>query len=129
MPSFAMSVRSEAIYPDRASAECLEGEVTVGFTIGPGGTPTDLVILKAEPPGYFEEATLKNVAKWQLSEPEGTVKEQTIQFRIADIERCTPSKAGEPEGFQPAPQDGHNYVLKPTGSPRVSTNRCRPAAA
>jgi len=49
-------VRVNPQYPAKAAAAGIEGWVHVRFTITPQGTTTNVSVVKAEPPGYFESA-------------------------------------------------------------------------
>jgi protein TonB len=49
-------VRVNPQYPAKAAAAGIEGWVHVRFTITPQGTTSDVAVVKAEPPGYFEAA-------------------------------------------------------------------------
>jgi protein TonB len=49
-------VRVNPQYPAKAAASGIEGWVHVRFTITPQGTTSEIAVVKAEPPGYFEGA-------------------------------------------------------------------------
>ncbi len=52
-------------YPRRAAARGIEGWVVVSFTITETGTVTDAVVVGSEPPGMFDSAALRTVARYK----------------------------------------------------------------
>ncbi len=60
-------VRVEPDYPLRAREQNLEGWVQVQFTVTATGTVRDAAVVAAEPPGVFDAAALKAVARWRYS--------------------------------------------------------------
>lgn len=60
-------VRVEPDYPPRAKQRGIEGWVEVEFTITPIGTVEDPRILRANPPGVFEQAVLRAVRRWRYN--------------------------------------------------------------
>jgi protein TonB len=58
-------VRVDPLYPARAQARGVEGSVHLRFTITPQGTTTDIEVLEADPPGYFERAATNAVRKYR----------------------------------------------------------------
>jgi len=60
-------VRIDPDYPPRARQRGIEGWVEVEFTITPLGTVEDPKILRANPPGVFEQATLRAVRRWRYN--------------------------------------------------------------
>ena len=60
-------VRIPPDYPARALARGLEGWVEVQFTITPTGTVRNAKVVNAEPPGIFDDAALKSIARWRYN--------------------------------------------------------------
>ena len=60
-------VRIPPDYPPRALARGLEGWVEVQFTITPTGTVRNAKVVNAEPPGIFDDAALKSIARWRYN--------------------------------------------------------------
>ena len=58
-------VRVNPRYPPRANARGIEGWVWLEFTITPQGTTKDIVVLDADPKGYFERAAKNAVKKYK----------------------------------------------------------------
>ena len=58
-------VRIQPIYPLRARSRGIEGWVEVEFAIAKDGNVVNPVIIDAEPPGVFDNASLKAVSKWR----------------------------------------------------------------
>jgi protein TonB len=52
-------------YPERALSRGIEGYVLVEFMVTKLGTVSNPVVIKAEPPGYFERAALKAASKFK----------------------------------------------------------------
>lgn len=77
-------------YPASAAREGIEGEVEVEFTIRADGSVTDVTILRATPPGVFEQAARRAVARWQFlpQQVDGravdTRARQVLEFRLPD---------------------------------------------
>ncbi|MGQ0656703.1 MAG: TonB family protein [Chromatiales bacterium] len=53
-------------YPPRALRAGIEGVVTVEFTVTPEGGVKDVKVVKAEPPGVFDDAAVQGVTKWKF---------------------------------------------------------------
>jgi protein TonB len=58
-------VRVNPQYPPRAQSAGVEGRVHLRFTVTPQGTTTDVQVVSAEPPGYFESAAMSAVKKYK----------------------------------------------------------------
>jgi protein TonB len=58
--------KPEPRYPPRALRAGIEGVVTVEFIVTPEGGVRDVKVVKAEPPGVFDEATIQGVTKWKF---------------------------------------------------------------
>ena len=52
-------------YPQRALARGIEGWVLVGFTIAETGAVVDAVVVDAHPPGFFDAAALRALARYK----------------------------------------------------------------
>ncbi|GIX21657.1 MAG: hypothetical protein KatS3mg121_0440 [Gammaproteobacteria bacterium] len=59
-------VGAPAEYPRRALRRGIEGHVLVSFTVTKEGDVTDIKILEAEPPGYFEDAVIEAVSQYKF---------------------------------------------------------------
>jgi len=60
-------VRVEPDYPPKAKQRGISGWVELEFTIGPAGTVEDLKILRSNPRGVFDRATLRAVRRWRYN--------------------------------------------------------------
>jgi len=60
-------VRVDPQYPPQARQRRIEGWVDVEFTIGPAGTVVDPKVIGADPPGVFEQATLRAVRRYRYN--------------------------------------------------------------
>jgi len=60
-------VRVDPDYPPKAKQRRIEGWVDVEFTIGPAGTVENPRVIGANPPGVFEDATLRAVRRYRYS--------------------------------------------------------------
>ncbi|MBI4693445.1 MAG: energy transducer TonB [Gammaproteobacteria bacterium] len=75
-------------YPARALRDGIEGVVTVEFTVDAAGTVHDPKVLKAEPPGIFDEAVLRVMEQWRFSpkivdgRPTGRRARQDVRFQL-----------------------------------------------
>lgn len=58
-------VRIEPTYPPRPYERGIEGWVLVEFSISPAGTVIDPIVVDSEPPGTFDRAALRAVARWR----------------------------------------------------------------
>lgn len=58
-------VRVNPRYPPRAQSRGIEGWVYLEFTITPQGTTTDIVVLDADPKGFFERSAINAVKKYK----------------------------------------------------------------
>lgn len=59
--------QSRPEYPYRAKVRGIEGSVQLEFTVLPDGTCADIVVLSANPPGYFEKAAVYSVSTWRFA--------------------------------------------------------------
>jgi protein TonB len=60
-------VRIAPEYPPRAVSRGIEGWVQVQFTITATGTVKDAKVVAADPPGIFDDAALKAIARWRYN--------------------------------------------------------------
>ena len=58
-------VRIPPQYPQRAASRSIEGWVQLEFTITESGGVEDIVVIAAEPSGYFERAAERALARWK----------------------------------------------------------------
>ena len=84
-------VRVNPMYPPRAQARGIEGWVLVQFTVTKQGTTKDVVVIDADPKGYFERAAINAVKKYRYKPriEDGIAVERTgvqlvISFAIED---------------------------------------------
>ncbi len=75
-------------YPYLARRRGVEGAVTVRFLVDRGGAVRNLEVIKAEPPGVFEETVLRTVKRWRFApgvkdgEAVETWVETTVRFKL-----------------------------------------------
>lgn len=60
-------VRIAPEYPPRALRRGIEGWVQVQFTITATGAVKDATVVQADPPGLFDEAALRSIARWRYN--------------------------------------------------------------
>jgi len=58
-------VRVPPQYPQRANSRGIEGWVQLEFTITEVGGVTDIIVIAAEPSGYFERAASRALSRWK----------------------------------------------------------------
>lgn len=78
-------VRVEPEYPARAMSRRIEGWVDVLFTIGKAGNVEDPKVVRANPPGVFEQAALRAIRRWRYTpriEDGKAVKQPGIGVRL-----------------------------------------------
>ncbi len=56
-------------YPDAAYEADIEGYVVMEIVIAPDGQVTSVKVIKAEPPGWFEDAAVTAVKQWRYRPP------------------------------------------------------------
>jgi len=81
-PATALSLNIKPIYPEFAAENCIEGDVAVEYTFNSEGKPTNILIIEANPPGVFEEATKKNMSLWFFPEKTGQTEQETLSYRL-----------------------------------------------
>jgi protein TonB len=60
-------VRIAPEYPARALSRGIEGWVQVQFTITATGAVKDAKVVAADPPGLFDDAALRSIARWRYN--------------------------------------------------------------
>lgn len=81
-------VRANAVYPQRALRQKIEGHVTARLTINAQGTVDDVKIIEAEPRGVFEREAIRAMYKYKFKpkmedgHPVGQTATQTIEFNL-----------------------------------------------
>ncbi|NND59672.1 MAG: energy transducer TonB [Gammaproteobacteria bacterium] len=78
-------IRIGPAYPQAAIEACIEGHVRLQFVADADGRPTQVSVVESLPPGVFDAAAERNLEKMRF---EPGVGEETLQFRIADLESC-----------------------------------------
>ncbi len=58
--------RAKPVYPAQAMAKNITGKVTFKLLVDKDGTVKEVKIIEANPPGVFEEATVKSVHQWRF---------------------------------------------------------------
>jgi periplasmic protein TonB len=58
-------VKVNPIYPRRAQEQGIEGSVLVRYTVTTSGATKDVVVVEAQPRGYFERAAIKAAEKYK----------------------------------------------------------------
>ncbi len=81
-------VKTPPIYPYKAKRLAIEGFVKVKFLVDDKGAVSRISILKASPPGMFDESVLKILPTWRFSpgmifgEPVSCWVETTVRFEV-----------------------------------------------
>ncbi|MES9995488.1 TonB family protein [Desulfovibrio aminophilus] len=57
----------DPIYPQAARRQGISGKMVVKFLVGPDGRVRDIEVVEAEPSGYFEQAAVDAVSRWEFS--------------------------------------------------------------
>ncbi len=60
-------VRMTPDYPPHAAGKNIEGWVQIQFNVTAAGTVRDPVVVAAQPPGEFEDAAVKAIARWRYN--------------------------------------------------------------
>lgn len=83
-------VRMNAVYPQRALRQKIEGFVTARLQINPEGTVDDVQIVDAQPRGVFEREAIRALYKYKFKpkmengRPVAQTATQTIEFKLGD---------------------------------------------
>jgi TonB family protein len=79
------------VYPAAARAEGIEGAVVVEYRVSAEGEVRDPRVVRAEPPGVFDQAALAAVRTWRYRphRPDGEAVEvpgvrSTLRFRLGE---------------------------------------------
>ncbi|MBM3395456.1 MAG: energy transducer TonB [Betaproteobacteria bacterium] len=70
-------------YPPEAEKQHIQGRVKVRLSVSPEGTVTDVQVLKAEPPGVFEDNVIEAMRQYRFKR-DGTSYQanQEVIFKI-----------------------------------------------
>lgn len=74
------------VYPAQAARDCVEGYVTLEFSVGPDGCATSIQIVDSVPEGIFNRAAQQSLSTWKFDPSEGDLgqrRQQTIEFEFA----------------------------------------------
>ena len=83
-PAIGTSIRISPEYPADALESCVEGYVTLSFTIV-NSKATNVRVIDSKPEGVFEKATLKNLQRMQFNKPDGfEYKEMRFDYKLDD---------------------------------------------
>ncbi|QQD21503.1 TonB family protein [Venatoribacter cucullus] len=83
-------VRMNAVYPQRALRQKIEGFVTARLQITPEGTVESVNIIEAQPRGVFEREAIRALYKYKFKpkmengRPVAQTATQTIEFKLGD---------------------------------------------
>lgn len=72
------------VYPKEAWDKSIEGEATFGFDVSPEGKPINIVVVRSQPPGVFDEAGIKAVelSRYTLTKHGAVGYERTFTWSI-----------------------------------------------
>ncbi|HER44052.1 MAG TPA: energy transducer TonB [Candidatus Eisenbacteria bacterium] len=59
--------RTPPVYPYKAREKGIEGAVQIKLLVNLNGSVGQVIILDARPPGYFEDAVMKNAQNWKFA--------------------------------------------------------------
>ena len=82
------TLKTRPAYPYRARRLSIDGEVDVKFLVDVAGRVSRIAILRADPPGLFDDAVLQTLPDWRFApgsvagKPVNTWVTTTIVFRI-----------------------------------------------
>ena len=62
--------------------------MTLTYEVGPESLPINIRVVASEPEGVFDEAAIQAISRRSQSDPLGTPKKETIEFRIDDHSGC-----------------------------------------
>ncbi len=98
--------REAPAYPPAVRAIGIEGAVEVALTILRDGSVGWVRVVRAEPPGYFEQAATEGVRRWRFAS--ATQNGESIECRLRTRVRfaltdSTATQAGEPASDRPQP--------------------------
>jgi protein TonB len=58
-------VKAAPVYPWKARSALVQGHCIVEYTVTEAGTVKDVVVIEADPPGYFEKASIEAALKFK----------------------------------------------------------------
>ena len=67
-------------YPEDAFWNCIDGHVTVQYTVGENYKPVDFVILESNPEGVFDQATIDALKDFEAPYEPGSVVTHTSEW-------------------------------------------------
>ncbi|QKF80998.1 hypothetical protein CRV08_05545 [Halarcobacter ebronensis] len=73
--------RINPVYPRKAKIRQKEGFVQLQFHISKEGQVSEVVVLKSEPEGFFEDSSINAIKKWRFK-PSDSAKDATITFNF-----------------------------------------------
>jgi protein TonB len=84
-----MAIRQvEPLYPFAARRRGIEGQVEVRFVVDTDGTVRDISIIRAEPPGIFDDTVRHTLSRWRFKpgmrrgEAVATLVQTAIVFKL-----------------------------------------------
>ena len=70
-------------YPQAAYEAGIEGVVTLRIVIGADGIVKEATVVKADPPGWFEEAAVTGIKRWRYKPPgREVISTIVVEFKI-----------------------------------------------
>jgi len=81
-------VKNPPIYPIRAKMRRIEGDVVLQFVVDEKGAVRELSVVESSPPGVFDSAALRTVARWRFKpgikdeRPVAVRVQQKLKFRL-----------------------------------------------
>lgn len=78
------------VYPSDAARENIEGSVELEFSIQADGSVADISVVSANPPGYFELAARRAVARWRCTPKH--VDGEPVTQRVRQVMKFTLDK-------------------------------------
>lgn len=91
-------------YPRAARVDGVEGWVRLAYRIDAGGRVEDVMVLESQPPGVFDAAAQRALARWRFDpDAAGIARQQQFDFVLPDAD------AGDPD-------DASGRCLRRTGS-------------
>lgn len=81
-------VKNPPIYPIRAKMRRIEGDVVLQFVVDEQGAVRELSVAESTPPGVFDSAALRTVARWRFKpgikdeRPVAVRVQQKLKFRL-----------------------------------------------
>lgn len=82
----ACSIAQPPVYPAQAARDCVEGYVTLEFSVGSHGCAESIQVVESVPDGIFDRAAQQSLSTWKFDpsvEDLGRRRQQTIEFVFA----------------------------------------------